>query len=176
MLGLDTLFHKLLFGIIETVANIVDVIIDFLRMILGLSPLEGTDSTEDFLSTQITSELVVQVFVIVCAIAIAFVVLFTVIRLVRAQLDEKDEQGTAKSVRGALGALALMLIVPLFAVVLVTGASLTAQAIDSATRSSTNVSYSTEVVFSTVSTPAGMENVFALLPTAYWMRTVPSLL
>ena len=43
MLGLDTLFHKLLFGIIATVANIVDVIIDFIRMILGLSPLEGTD-------------------------------------------------------------------------------------------------------------------------------------
>ena len=78
MLGLDTLFHKLLFGIIATVANIVDVIIDFIRMILGL--------------------------------------------------------------------------IPLFAGVIILATSVTAQAIDAATRDSqgADISYSTEVVFSTV--------------------------
>ena len=150
MFGLDHLFHRLLFGIIGTVANIVDVIIDFLRMILGLSPLEGTDNASDFLSQNLTSELVLQTFLLICAAGVVFVILFTVVRLIKAQMDERDEHGTGKAIRGALGAVALMLVVPLFAVIIVTGASFTAQAIDGSTRSSTDVSYSTEVVFSTV--------------------------
>ncbi len=152
MLGLDTFFHKILFGIIATVANVVDVLIDFIRMILGLSPLEGTDNIADLLGEQIWANFVLQTLGLVAAISVAFIFIFALIRLVRAQLAEKDEGGHWKAIRGILESIALMFVIPLFAGMVVLTTSVTARAIDNATQNTygTTISYSTEVVFSTV--------------------------
>ena len=152
MLGLDTLFHKILFGIIATVANVVDVLIDFIRMILGLSPLEGSDSVVDLLESNLWTEYVLQALGIVMGIAASLIFIFALLRVVRAQLAEKDEGGHWKAVRGVLESIVLMFVIPIFAATVIFATSITAQAIDDATRDTlgTDVSYSTEVVFSTV--------------------------
>ncbi len=152
MLGLDTLFHKLLFGIIATVANIVDVIIDFIRMILGLSPLEGTDGVANILEDNLWTEVVLQAFGVVIAISVTLIFVFALIRIVRTHMAEKDEGGHWKAARGIVESIALMFVIPLFAGVIILAASVTAQAIDTATRDTqgADIAYSTEVVFSTV--------------------------
>ena len=152
MLGLDTLFHKLLFGIIATVANIVDVIIDFIRMILGLSPLEGTDGVANILEDNLWTEVVLQAFGVVIAISVTLIFAFALIRLVRTHMAEKDEGGHWKAARGIVESIAMMFVIPLFAGVIILATSVTAQAIDTATRDSqgADIGYSTEVVFSTV--------------------------
>ena len=152
MLGLDTLFHKLLFGIIATVANIVDVLIDFIRMILGLSPLEGTDGVVNLLQDNLWTEVVLQAFGVIVALAVIISFAFALVRLVRANIADKDEGGHWKASRGLIESLVLMFIIPLFAGVIILAVSVTAQAIDTATRDTqgANISYSTEVVFSTV--------------------------
>lgn len=152
MLGLDTLFHKLLFGIIATVANIVDVIIDFIRMILGLSPLEGTDGVANILEDNLWTEVVLQAFGVVIAISVTLIFVFALIRIIRTHMAEKDEGGHWKAARGIVESIALMFVIPLFAGVIILATSVTAQAIDTATRDTqgADIAYSTEVVFSTV--------------------------
>ena len=158
MFGLDTLFHKLLFGIISTVANIVDILINFIRMVLGLSPLEGSDPSNsggktDFLQGIIQYETVTRAFWIVVLIAVSFLFVFAIIRTIKAQMNEKEGgAGVAKAMRGIIEAFAHMILLPTFVVLVVLAASVTAIAVDNATHDSQNGvgSYSTEIVFSTV--------------------------
>ncbi len=145
-------FNWIIFGIISTVANIIDVIIDFIRMILGLSPLASGNAT--MLEDLLLQEAIFYAFGCVVIVAFTLVFVFALIRIIKSKASEKegDGAGDAKAVRGALESIVLMFLVPLFVVSIVFATSAVAQAIDVATAPNTLVetNYSTEVIFSTV--------------------------
>lgn len=154
--AIGNFFNKIIFNIIKTLANIIDVIISLMRMLLGLDPVKVNESSSgkvnivlDFL----TEESTITAFFAVMGMSILCVFIFAIVRIIRNQCsDEKDDGAVSKSkaIKGVLTSVLNMAILPVFVICLVFAVTGVAQTMDSITSDNQEMNYGTQIIFSTV--------------------------
>lgn len=154
--AIGNFFNKIMFNIIKILANIVDVIISLMRMLLGLDPVKVNESSSgkvnivlDFL----TEESTITAFFAVMGMSILCVFIFAIVRIIRNQCsDEKDDGAVSKSkaIKGVLTSVINMVILPIFVVCLVFAVTGVAQTMDGITSDNQDMNYGTQIIFSTV--------------------------
>lgn len=149
-----TFFHKMIFGMISTVSRIVDVLINFIRIILGLDPLTTNENISISLYDNLIAQNVMQAFGICVFAGFMISVVFALVRFIKSHITEREEEGVGvwKALRGLAVNVASYLVIPIFAVSIVLATGAVAKTVDNATRdgNAVGVSYSAEVIFSTV--------------------------
>ena len=153
-------FYKIIFFMMTTIAKILDVIIDFCRMLLGLPATNGSSVGSNTIYQVLSDEQVIMALVWVVIVSIILCFIFAVIRIVRGWLREEDDGAVskAKAVKGIVTSIGSMLLIPTFVVLLIMSTTAVAQVVDNGTRGNSDEyqpSYGTQIIFS----PVGPENL-----------------
>lgn len=142
-------FWKILYNVMKMLGDVLDTIVDLMRMLLGLKDVDGG---EDLVLGVLTNEVVIMTFLIILALGLFMTFVFAIIRLVKNFLSENEkDDGTVskqKATKGILHSVLIMVLIPVFVLALVFGITGVAKSIDSATSNGTKINYGTEIIFS----------------------------
>ncbi|MEG9430608.1 MAG: hypothetical protein VZQ61_06795 [Christensenellaceae bacterium] len=150
--AISNFFHKIVYGIIKVLADIVNTIINLMRMLLGMKPLSD-GKTDNLLLNALFAEETVIAFITVIALSVVTTFVFAIIRVIKSNIsDDKDDGGVSKgkAVKEILRSFLNVAVIPAFVIILVTSVTATAQALDAATGGGRNADYGTEIIFSVV--------------------------
>lgn len=150
--AISNFFHKIVYGIIKVLADIVNTIINLMRMLLGMKPLSD-GKTDNLLLNALFAEETVIAFITVIALSVVTTFVFAIIRVIKSNMsDDKDDGGVSKgkAVKEILRSFLNVAVIPAFVIILVTSVTATAQALDAATGGGRNADYGTEIIFSVV--------------------------
>ena len=145
-------FRNIIFTIIHGISSMINTILNLMRKLLGLDEIEGFNGKDPIIGL-ITKQEVIYAFIAVVLLGFVLSFVFAIIRIIKNNLSERDDDGAvskSKAVRGVFATAINIVIIPVFALSLVLAIAAIAQSIDIATGGGGDVDYGTEIVFSVV--------------------------
>ena len=155
--GIDELFDNIwmvigniLWGLCDIFFVILDLFEALFRKLAGVTDTVTTGTGEkiegDLVLYLIQSELVQQIFMSILVLSLILLIIFTIFAVVKNQYAEKQESPT-KIIGNSFKALLMYLMVPIATIVCLMAGNIVLQAIDGATRATTNGGSASDMLF-----------------------------
>ena len=128
-------FRNIIFTIIHGISSMINTILNLMRKLLGLDEIEGFNGKDPIIGL-ITKQEVIYAFIAVVLLGFVLSFVFAIIRIIKNNLSERDDDGAvskSKAVRGVFATAINIVIIPVFALSLVLAIAAIAQSIDIAT-------------------------------------------